>query len=278
MTGGAAGPILNGTSRARRGARGSSLHAAVIACELCGRETSHRVLHVEPGASPTRLTGVARCQECRSIHRFDIATPRNVELRLVISEGPTSRVVRHPIAVGEPLRVGGTLRREELELQIHRIEVSGGGAVPSARAELVKTLWATVDHGAVVPVSIVEGRRTIPYRLTLPPDEPLTVGRRLEVQGESYTIAGLRARQRTWRVSGDSFPAREVARVYARRIWSPPEGSSGWSSPRESPSSRASSVSAAARSRSSPGPTMARRVPRARSASGGAAHQSSSDS
>jgi CPxCG-related zinc finger len=159
--------------------------------------------------------------------------------------------------------------------RVRRIDLARGGSARSARAGEIRTLWATATREAVVPLSLVEGRRTRAFRLVLPPATVLEVGQPVAVEGQRLTIHGLRARGRTWSEVGDRFGAAEVDRIYARRYAIPPAGSSGWSTPRESPSSVARARSTAERSRSSPGESRARRSPPPANASGGATVHSS---
>lgn len=265
--------------RAHPPASTAAVHAAELFCETCGLATSHRILHLDPGASPDRLSGVARCQECRSTHRFESRAPRMRSVRMILSEGPASRTEALERAVGTLLRVGEEVPGLEPPARIRRLDLADGRMVPAAPIERIGAVWAAVGSASSVPVSIVEGALTRSRRLELPPEEILRVGAPLTVDGERLYIAALRARARTWERAGDEFAASSVERVYARRTRSPPAGSRDWSSPRPSPSSRTSSTSTVARSRSSPGRIRARIRPRpARHAEGGATIQSSDDS
>jgi uncharacterized Zn finger protein len=117
----------------------------------------------------------------------------------------------------------------------------------------VHTVWVTPDVGAVVKISLVEGRRTTAAKLTFPPDTVLSVGGSVEVQGRPWRIVALRANGDTWREPEDAFPARNVERVYARRTEIPPAGNNDWSRSRGSPASRANWLSRSRRSFSGPG-------------------------
>jgi len=259
-----------------RRAPAPAVHAAELPCEVCGRETPHRLLHLNPGATPLRFSGIARCQECRTTHPFQSEAPRSVAVRVVLSDGPSSHRVVRELPRGRILAVGELLPGNGPTARIHRIERRDGSSPPTVPTEAALTVWATVDRGAVVPVSVVDGPRTEPHRLLLPPSTLLRVGDPLKVDGLPLTISGLRARHQTWSYPGDAFPASSVERVYARRYVRPPAGSIGWSTPRDKPISRARATSTSGRARSSPGERTARSSPRARSASGGATPHSSS--
>lgn len=222
------------------------------------------------------MSGLARCGTCRWVHRFGSAAPSTVEVGQVLSEGSRSTPSRVRLPAGRRVQVGSRLPEQPRPVVVRRIERHDRASVPEARAEEIATVWVTADEGAVLAVSVVEGRRTRTVRLPTPPETRLAVGDSLEVEGRSLVIVGLRALGRTWKSPGDAFAAREVQRVYGRRTVSPPAGRSDWSRDRESPSSFASSTSRAARSRSSPGVSRNRIRPRSRQASGGATIQRSS--
>jgi uncharacterized Zn finger protein len=251
------------------------MHSASLWCENCGEETPHRILRLAPGTSPTAkaISGTARCRKCEWTHSFTVARPVEVEVSLIISDGPTSVRRRVRIPAGNRLELAGVVPGTEEPVYVRRIETHSRHSVSSARPGEVATIWASREAGAVIPVSVVEGARTWTSRLVLPRQSRLSVGDEIRVANSSVRVVALRARGRTWRLPGDSFGAEEVQRVYTRRTDSPPAGSSDWRRSRGTPSSRASSFSRSSRSRSGPGVMRTRRSPPARSASGGATHQ-----
>ena len=258
----------------------SRLHSATLACENCGRETPHRILRLERGGASarTRLRGVARCRSCGWTHPFDVVLPRTVRLVEILSEGLVSTRTEVEVPFGRRLQVGSDVPGSGTRARIVRIDLRAGGPASAAVSQDVATLWAVPDRGAVVPVSVVEGRRTWSTRLLLPPEARLAVGAVLHVEGSSVEIVALRARRANWRRPGDEFPAREVQRVYARRTDRPPAGRSDWSRGRGSPRSRASATSSRDRSASGPGVRTTRTRPRPANADGGATVHSVSPS
>jgi uncharacterized Zn finger protein len=255
-----------------------AVHSAEIFCDSCQRPTPHRILRLDPPAAKGPLgtiQGVARCRECRLTHRFRTETPRPVELDVIVSEG--ARSTRQRVHLTRRLRLAVESEVPELaeRYRILRIDTLEGRRVPAAWSEEVATLWVTNEIGALVPVSIVEGRRTRSLKVQFPPELRLAVAGAVRIEDRDYEVSAVRARGHTWRDLGDGFPAREVVRLYVRRTFTPPAGRSAWSRDREIPSSEASETSTSGRSRSSPGSIRTLTRPRARRAEGGAAHQSS---
>jgi uncharacterized Zn finger protein len=255
-----------------------AVHSAEIFCESCQRPTTHRILRLDPPSSKGpvgTIQGVARCRECRLTHRFRTETPRPVDIDLIVSEGPRS--ARQRIQLARRLRLSVESEVPELaeRYRILRIDSTEGRRVPSAWSEEVATLWVTNEVGALVPVSIVEGRRTRSLRVQFSPEARIAVATAVTIEDQSYEVSAVRARGHTWRELGDGFPAREVVRLYVRRTFTPPAGRRAWSRDREIPNSEDREISSSGRSRSSPGTTRTRTRPRVRRADGGAAHQSS---
>lgn len=255
----------------------SQVRAAGLRCESCGQITPHRILRWDrngndPGA---RLSGIARCQVCRWTHPFAQPKAEVTEVTLIVSEGPRSTASRVEVPRHRRLQVGSGLPGSTEPLRIRRLETRRGEPVPAAAPPDVATVWATREGERSVPVSIVESARTRPAHWTVGADVEVEVGSTIQVDGEQTVVVGLRARGRTWRYPGARFAAAEVQRLYVRREI-PPAGRRDWRRVRPRPSSRDSATSSVSRSRSGPGISTARTVPRARTADGGAQVQSDS--
>jgi uncharacterized Zn finger protein len=257
------------------------LHAAELLCETCGRPTQHRVLHITRARRTPEgqvIEGTARCSQCRWTHPFRLELPKEVVLPAVVSTGARSAPIDVRLSSTQRLLVGSRVPHQDPPLRIVRIDLRSGRRSTDAIARDVATLWLTPDGPRAIPVSLVLGSRTAVTRAEISPDQFIEVGEPVKVAGGVLRVVGLRARNRTWTHAGDRFPAREVARIYTRRMESPPAGNSRWSRSREMPRSRTISTSRSDRSRSSPGVRIRRSRPRARSAAGGAAVQRKSPS
>jgi len=261
--------------------RSLQLGAAQLYCDSCGHETPHRVLKARAlnvDRQPRGVRGVARCRDCDFTHPFVSRPEATVEIFLVRSDGDKSTRAVARIPRDRRLLVGSGVLGAEGGDRIVRIDTQGGVSVADARSPEIRTIWATPDDGARVSISVLEGAMTQSRRVRLPPGEVIAVGSRMTLEDGAIHVHALRARGRTWRKPGDRFPARDIQRVYGRRIVRPPAGSKPWIRVRRRPRSRASSFSRSPRSRSGPGVRRKRSFPRDRRALGGPTVQRSTPS
>ena len=243
-----------------------ALGAALLFCDSCGKETLHRILRLgRPATShaPKAVEGIARCRECRWTHPFVSAREARVALPVVVSRGDSSERRRLELSPSEPLQVGEPVAGTDPRLIVHAIDRHDGTRTRSALAREAQTVWAVQEGPRLLRVAVLEGARSTTERLPAAPGLRLGVGDPLRLLSGPVTIVALRARGQTWRRPGDVFAAEEVRVVYGRRTARPPAGRSAWSRDRGISSSRASSTSRDARSRSSPGERRKRTVPRA---------------
>lgn len=256
------------------------LLAATLECANCGRPTSHRILRWDRKGFPNgrRTSGISKCRVCGWTHPFDLVRANDIEIERIVSTGSVSSREKIRLAPGDTLVVGQRCPGADPPLRIRRIDLCAGGSALEAQAIDVATLWVVPDAPPSVPVSILEGARTRTTRWQPDPQLVVEVGGQVLLEEVLLRVTALRARGRTWRRPGDRFRAAEVQRVYGRRMMSPPAGRRAWSRGRESPSSRTSSFSRSARSRSGPGVRRYRTVPRTRNADGGATVHSDSPS
>lgn len=256
------------------------LGSAVLFCESCGRETPHRLLRLRRSddPAPRSVRGIARCRECRFTHAFVSTQASRTTVDVIVSRGPASERHRLELDPSEPLRLGDPIPGLEPNAVVRRIDRRDGRTARASVARDVSTVWAAEGGPRLVRVAVLEGARSRTERVEAQAGVRWAVGDEIRLPSGSVSVVALRARNRTWRRAGDAFPSEEVSVVYGRRTVRPPAGRSPWSRDRETPSSRASSTSRAARSRSSPGVRRNRTVPRARTADGGPTERNSSRS
>ena len=174
---------------------GPRVFAATLYCEMCDRTTPHRILRMDPvrKSGRRRVQGTARCRVCQWTHRFESREPGRVEVARIVSDGKISVRSRVELPAHLHVQVGSGIPGSDEAFRVLRIDTRDGHRVRSALTEEIATLWAVRDAGAVVPVSIVEGRFTRTVRLVVPRETEFEVGGRSTVEGTPLRIVTLRA-------------------------------------------------------------------------------------
>ncbi|MCI4362160.1 MAG: hypothetical protein L3J77_03095, partial [Thermoplasmata archaeon] len=162
--------------------KAAGVHAADLFCEVCGTETAHRIVHLD-GPGGKVVSGLARCRICRTTHRFRSEAAGTHDVFEIASDGPSSIRSTRSLPATAVVEVGELLPDRDPPAQVHKIDRIDGRTASVAKAREIHTVWVTPDVGAVVKISLVEGRRTTAAKLTFPPDTVLSVGGSVEIQG-----------------------------------------------------------------------------------------------
>lgn len=198
-----------------------------VACPACSpdREEVHEVL--SGGGQAT-----VQCRACGHVHKTRIEDPTTVTVRTVVSLGEESERTSADVPTNEELAVGeefvAELEDGPVGVRITSLETVDGDRVDRATVDGLATIWARAVDNVGVQATIHpsdgsrEGTRSETYYL--PGDERLTVGDGIPHLDEDLTIEGLVVRddaigydRRKIDARGESAPAKDVARLYARR-------------------------------------------------------------
>lgn len=195
-------------------APGGAVGRARLRCDLCGRETDHRILRLHARRRGGELEGVARCAVCRSTHAFVQRSPRHREVPGVLSEGGRSRSVRWTLSESAELVVDEPLPGPDATLLVRRIDLPDGHRPRRAPVTKVATIWVSRESPTLLRLSLVEGRRTTPLEVELTDGSAVSVGSLLSVNGRTLRVHALRAHGQTWEEGSREFRPMEVDRAY----------------------------------------------------------------
>lgn len=207
-----------------------------VECPACGHgePVAHEV--VKP-ANPATV----RCLTCEHVHKTQVASPSTVPVRVVVSMEGESVTTTADVPATERLAVGEefVVDTDEaiLGVRITSLELGAERRAEVAEATAVETIWTrAVDNVAVnATIHPADGGRedTRSETLHLPGDEPITVGETVATDGDELTVEGIRLRDDArgyatdhFDRQGDSAPAKDVKRVYART-----DADASWRSP-----------------------------------------------
>jgi uncharacterized Zn finger protein len=194
------------------------IHSLPLSCPTCGKTTLHRVLHIRSFRPRALLAGVVRCSICKTSHQFEIAAKER-DVKVILSEGPVSHSLT--LALDANHRVG---RNEVIEVhgkkfRVVRVETAKDPSADYAEVNDIKALWAVSAELVAVKISLVQGPKTVPLQVNLPPSLQLSVGDKIKVEGKKLMITGIRLRGKNMTARSGGGEARELQRIYARLEW-----------------------------------------------------------
>ena len=203
-------------------------------CPSCSpdADTVHEVL--KPAGQAT-----VRCTDCGHVHKTSIEEPETVTRDVIVSQGGESFTATVETEADQSVEVGEefVLETEEaiLVVRVTSLELPENRRVEQAVARDVETFWTRAVDNVSVNVTLhpKDGKadQTRSITLQLPGDEEFEVGETVNYGDEEFTVEGIQVRTDVadyeftkFDHEGDTVPAKDVKRVYARD-----ESSTAWS-------------------------------------------------
>ncbi|MES3518258.1 MAG: HVO_0476 family zinc finger protein [Natronomonas sp.] len=215
-----------------------SQRRVAVVCPACSADdaTPHELLN--DGGQAT-----VRCSDCGHVHKTSIERETTVERRVVVSQDGESTEMFLDVPPGETLSVGDEFLAESdeaiLTARVTDLELVDGERVDSATATEVKTVWSRAVGNVAVRLTLHpkdgghDESRSL--KLQVPGDETFVVGETHELGGEEFTVERLLVADDAegyyrdgYEHPGDSVPAKDIKRLYARDENSSKRAWSGW--------------------------------------------------
>ena len=198
-----------------------------VACSGCspGAATVHEVLSTGGGLF------TVRCSECGHVHKEEPPSEETVDRTVVVSQEGESTTATLAMPADETVRVGEefVVDTEEaiLGVRVTAIEVGLEERAESATPREIETVWTRAVDNVAVDVTLHPkdgtGDATRSIEVPVPGDEEFVVGESESFGEEAFVVEGLVVRDdaegypsRKLDRRGDSVPAKDLARVYAR--------------------------------------------------------------
>ncbi|MCI0497842.1 MAG: hypothetical protein L0Z54_06095 [Thermoplasmata archaeon] len=186
--------------------------AVIAECPTCG-EAPHTIVRGR-SSSTTALDAVARCNQCGTVHHIALRQPKDIPVRLVVSQGRVSRTTSVDLLPADVVRVGDEFFAGREYVQVRGIETDGK-RVLEAPAEDIETIWARSFDKIPVRFSVHRGARSVPRQVMAPPDEEFSVGDVMEVDGLRFAVHKIKCEDGR---TPETAQAREIVRVYGNQI------------------------------------------------------------
>ena len=182
-------------------------------CPDCDDITTHDVLKGRMGKNS--LDATIKCQDCGLIRTTTIQFPKEIEVKVVISDGAESVSTSMVLEDDDLLKVGDEFHTDEGNLvKISAIELPQGKRVKTARATEITTVWAINFETIDVKVSINDDRKTYSKSVPSSPDDEFTVGTILSFDDMDCMVHSIKIQGRMLRRG--SAEARNITRVYGK--------------------------------------------------------------
>lgn len=204
---------------------GETAGREVVSCPACAVATAHEIL--SQGGQAT-----VRCSACGHTHKADLSGPKHVTRRVVVSQDGESFSTETAVPIDERLAVGEEFVAETEEavlvVRITDLQLAGERRTDAAPATDIETIWTRAVGNVSVDITVHPtdgGAQPESHTVTayLPGEDELVVGDEREIADAELTIEGIVIRDdavgyptRKLDRDGDSVPAKDCKRVYAR--------------------------------------------------------------
>ncbi|MCL2890576.1 MAG: hypothetical protein FWF40_01640 [Methanomassiliicoccaceae archaeon] len=182
-------------------------------CPDCDDVTTHDVLKGRMGRNS--LDATIKCQDCGLIRTTTIQFPKEIDVKVIISDGAESSSTIMTLEDDDLLKVGDEFHTDDgLLVKISAIELPQGKRVKTARATEITTVWAIYFETIDVKVSINDDRKTYSKSVPSSPDDEFTIGTILSFDDMDCMIHSIKIQGRMLRRG--SAEARNITRIYGK--------------------------------------------------------------
>ena len=182
-------------------------------CPDCDDTTVHEVLKGRMGKNSMDAT--IKCEDCGLIRTTSINFPKEIEVKMIISDGAESISTTLKLEDDDLLKVGDEFNTDDGNLvRISGLELAQSKRVKSARATEIKTIWAIEFDVIDVKVSINDDRKT--YSRTVPssPDDEFVIGSIISFEDMDCLVHSIKVPGKM--IRRGSAEARNITRVYGK--------------------------------------------------------------
>jgi uncharacterized Zn finger protein len=182
-------------------------------CPDCDDVTTHDVLKGRMGKSSMDAT--IRCQDCDLIRTTTVQFPKQIEVKIVISDGARSESKTMTVEDDDLLKVGDEFHMDDgHQVKITGLELKQGRRADKARATEITTIWAIQFDILDVKISINDDRKTYSKSVRSVPDDEFVIGDILSFNDMDCLIHSIKVHGRM--VRRGSVEARDIVRVYGK--------------------------------------------------------------
>jgi uncharacterized Zn finger protein len=182
-------------------------------CPDCDDFTEHRILNGRMGKD--NITGTFQCTECKRTFTDTIRIPRQLEIKVMFSDGDQTEVTQTQLQSDDVVSVGDEFYLDDgRRVRVTFIEIEGGERPKRCQAGGIRGLWVKKYDVLSVKVSVNDNHKTYPFRVEAEPDDEFAVGMTLTFPDYDCIIHAIKTTDGL--LKRGSAEAREITRIYGK--------------------------------------------------------------
>lgn len=182
-------------------------------CPDCNNVTEHDILKARFVKSG--MSGTFRCKSCGRIFSGNIKLPRNVPVKVMLSDDDVTTTTHTILKEDEIVSVGDEFDLEDgRHVKVTYVEKRDGSRKKRVQAPDIAVLWVKMFGNLKVKVSVNDGRKTLPMFVEAEPDDEFTVGMMMHFENNDAVLHAIKTTNRLIRKG--SAEARDITRIYAK--------------------------------------------------------------
>ena len=182
-------------------------------CPDCNDTTVHDVLKGKMGK--VTLDATLKCQDCGRVCSATIEIPRELTVKIVVSEGRNSETATLDLESDDLLVVGDEFLLDDgRRVRINALELNDGRRVKKAQAPDISTIWSILFDVLNVKVSINDVQKTHARYVRSEPDDEFYVGQTLSFRDMDCLIHSIKIKERM--IRRGTAEARDIVRIYGK--------------------------------------------------------------
>ncbi|MDR0913223.1 MAG: hypothetical protein LBM96_11610 [Methanobrevibacter sp.] len=187
-------------------------------CPLCGSENLETLKSKNFSSKKEEISEfLFKCQDCDSVFKDSIKTPRQRSYRLIISENDSSKKTFIDIYPDDVLNSGDVLLSDLGQVKINSLELNSGKRVDSAIAKDILTIWASsLEIPSRIGLSVNLQGEVQSYKVDLARDFRFEIDDVLKIEDYIARVHGIKTNDRKMNKGG--AVADVIKRVYTTPV------------------------------------------------------------
>ncbi|MDP6899467.1 MAG: HVO_0476 family zinc finger protein [Candidatus Thalassarchaeaceae archaeon] len=184
-------------------------------CPGCNTRQQHSILKEKILKNDAGIDYLLKCEGCGNVHTVIFRTPKSVNVRFTLSDGPDSHPFSMEIDDDEVFVLNDEFEAMDMLWRITRLEVEGDDKPRSVEAKFVGMVWATRVDLVRIKRTFSDGDFSFSDTIDSDPENVFNCGTTVHHRGEIWRIRALHSG--TGRTLTGKMKARDIRRIFLLR-------------------------------------------------------------